>query len=62
MAVLSRHGVHLERPVAAQLLDRIRELARREKRALTVDEVLLLARGAITGLRTPASVKTTLHL
>jgi len=57
-AVLRRHGVHLERPVAAQLLDRIRELAGREKRALTVDEVLLLARSVITGLKTLAIAKT----
>ena len=62
MAVLRRHGVHLERPVAAQLLDRIRELAGREKRALTVDEVLLLARSVITGLKTLAIAKTPLHL
>jgi homocitrate synthase NifV len=62
MAVLGRHGVHLERPVAVQLLDRVRELARREKRALTVDEVLLLARSVITGVKTSATAKTTLHL
>jgi homocitrate synthase NifV len=62
MAVLGRHGVHLERPVAALLLDRIRELARREKRALTADEVLLIARGVVTGLKTPAPAKTSLAL
>jgi homocitrate synthase NifV len=62
MAVLGRHGVHLERPVAALLLDRIRELARREKRALTADEVLLIARGVVTGLKTPAPAKTPLAL
>ena len=62
MAVLGRHGVRLERPVAVQLLDRVRELARREKRALTVDEVLVLARGVITGVKTSATAKTTLHL
>jgi homocitrate synthase NifV len=62
MAVLGRHGVHLERPVAAQLLDRIRELARREKRALTVDEVLVVAREVISRLPSHATPKPTLHL
>jgi hypothetical protein len=58
MAVLGRHGVHLERPVAVQLLDRVRELARREKRALTVDELLVLAREVISRLNAPATLQT----
>jgi homocitrate synthase NifV len=62
MAVLARHGVHLERPVAAQLLDRIREIARREKRALTLDEVLVVAREVISRLDTRAASRPALHL
>jgi len=61
MAVLGRHGVHLERPVAVQLLDRVRELARREKRALTIDELLVLAREVISRLNAPAPSKPALH-
>ena len=62
MAVLARHGVHLERPVAAQLLDRVRELARREKRALTADELLAMAREVISRLSSHAHTRPALHL
>jgi homocitrate synthase NifV len=62
MAVLGRHGVHLQRPVAVQLLDRVREVARREKRALTIDELLVLARELISRLNAPATTKLALHL
>jgi homocitrate synthase NifV len=62
MAALGRHGVHLERPVAAKLLDRVRELARREKRALTLDELLVLAREVISRLDALATSKPALHL
>jgi hypothetical protein len=62
MAVLGRHGIHLERPVAGQLLDRIRKCARHDKRALTVDEVLLLARELISRLQFPPAPKPALHL
>jgi Isopropylmalate/homocitrate/citramalate synthases len=62
MAVLARHGVHLQRPVAVQLLDRVREVARREKRALTIDELLVLAREVISRLNAPATSKTALRL
>jgi hypothetical protein len=48
--------------VAAQLLDRIRELAGREKRALTLDELLVLAREVISRLNAPATSKRALHL
>ena len=62
MAVLSRHGVHLERPVAAKLLDRVRELARREKRALTLDELLVLAREVVSRLNAPPTSRHAIHL
>jgi homocitrate synthase NifV len=62
MAVLGRHGLHLERPVAMQLLDRIRELARREKRALTVDEVLVVARDVLSRLDARTTPKPALRL
>jgi homocitrate synthase NifV len=62
MAILGRHGVHIERSVAVQLLDRIRELARREKRALTVDEALVVAREVISRLDARATPKPALHL
>ena len=62
MAVLGRHGLHLERPVAMQLLDRIRQLARREKRALTVDEVLVVARDVISRLDAHTTPRPALHL
>ena len=62
MAVLDRHGVHLERPVAAQLLDRIRELARRQKRALTLDELLVLSREVVSRLSARTTPKPALHL
>jgi len=45
-----------------QLLDRIRELARREKRALTVDEALVVAREVISRLDARATPKPALHL
>jgi len=44
MAVLKRRGLQLDRGPAAILLERVRELARREKRALTRDELLQVAR------------------
>ena len=62
MAVLGRHGIHLERSVAAQLLDRIRKCARHDKRALTLDEVLVLARELISRLQSRPPPKPTLHL
>ena len=62
MAVLGRRGLHLERPVAMRLLDRIRQLARREKRALTVDEVLVVARDVISKLDARTTPRPALHL
>jgi homocitrate synthase NifV len=47
LAVLGRRGVHLDRAQAALVLLRAREWARREKRALFPDELLMLARGAV---------------
>jgi len=62
IAVLGRRGVHLERPMATQLVDRIREIARREKRALTVDEVLVVARELISRLEHRENARPSLHL
>jgi len=62
MAVLGRHGLHLERPVAVPLLDRIREISRREKRALTVNEVLVVARDVMSRLDARATPRPALHL
>jgi homocitrate synthase NifV len=62
MAVLGRHGIHLERSVAGQLLDRIRKCARHDKRALTADEVLVLARELISRLQFRPAPKPALHL
>jgi homocitrate synthase NifV len=48
MAVLKRRGLRLDRGPAAFLLERVRDLARREKRALTRDELLQVARELVT--------------
>ncbi len=44
MAVLARRGLMIDHLHAKALLERVRELAQRKKRALTRDELLLLAR------------------
>ena len=48
IAVLKRRGLRLERGPAATLLERVRDLSRREKRALTRDELLQAARELVT--------------
>jgi homocitrate synthase NifV len=52
MAVLKRRGLRLDRGPALSLLERVRDLARREKRALTRDELLQVARELVTPLPT----------
>jgi homocitrate synthase NifV len=43
-AVLARRGIAIDRESAATLLVRVRERARRDKRAISIDELLVLAR------------------
>jgi homocitrate synthase NifV len=48
IAVLKRRGLRLDRGPAAILLARVRDLARKEKRALSRDELLQAARELVT--------------
>lgn len=53
MAVLARRGVTIDRTRAEVLLEKVRELARQKKRALTSDELVLLTRELSTYKRPP---------
>jgi homocitrate synthase NifV len=53
IAVLARRGMTIDRARAAILLDKVRELARQKKRALTPDELILLARELSASKRPP---------
>ena len=50
IAVLKRRGLQLDRGRAFSLLERVRDLARSKKRALTHDELLQLTRDLVTPL------------